>query len=203
MKITKWISFLFITVALASCYPEKERTTEDFDLIGTRFAEQVDFNTYKTYTLRDSVETIYDTAQDKPEYSVETTNLILSTIKTNLMNNGWVEATAGETPDVYIESSIWGDKIKGAAYYPGWNYYGYMGWSNPEWGTPSLGVSYYSFTTETIMMYMIDVKNYPNDDSAPVIMWAGGLNGVLAATNPKIETAINQAFSQSPYLNLK
>lgn len=207
MKLTKWLSFLFLTGLLASCYPEKERTVSDLDLMGTRFADGIDFQSYKTYLLHDSVIIVYDTTEDAPEYPTETANLILNTMKTNLMNYGWIEVTAGDTPDVYIEASSWNSKVVGAVYYPGYGYpgWGYPGWGYPGWGYPGYGTSYYSYTTGTVMMHMVDVKNYPNDDSAPAIMWTGGLNGILTSSNDnaRIENAINQTFIQSPYLNLQ
>ena len=122
------------------------------------------------------------------------------------MNYGWIEAAATDTPDVYIEASSWNSKVVGVTYYPGYGYpgYGYPGWGYPGWGYPSYGTSYYSYTTGTVMMNMLDVKNYAFDDSAPVIMWTGGLNGILSSGSSasRITRDINQAFGQSPYLNL-
>lgn len=202
MKLTKWISFLFITGLLVSCYPEKERTVSDLDLVGTRFSDEIDFSSYATYALTDSVIIVYDSTEDQPTYPAEQAALILSSIKANLNIYGWVEVAPGDTPDVFIEASTWNDKVVGAIYYPG---YGYPGWGYPGygWGYPSYGTSYYSYTTGTVMMHMMDVKTYPFDDSAPIIMWTGGLNGILteSTTNSRIEFSINQAFTQSTYLN--
>ena len=191
---------------MASCYPEKDRSVADLDLVGTRFADDVDFRNYKTYQLYDSVVVIYDTTEEKPDYPLEEATLILNTMKTNLTNYGWVEVQAGDTPDVYIEASTWNSKIVGAIYYPGWGYpgWGYPGWGYPGWGYPGWGTSYYSYTTGTVMMHMMDVKTYPFDDSAPEIMWTGGLNGILtgSSTSSRLEFSINQAFKQSAYLNI-
>lgn len=205
MKLTKWVSFFFIAGLIASCYPEKDRTVADLDLVGTRFADAIDFKSYKTYQLYDSVVIVYDTTEAKPDYPLEEANLILSTMKANLMNYGWIEVTGTDTPDVYIEASTWNSKIVGVTYYPGWGYPGY-GWGYPSygWGYPSYGTSYYSYTTGTVMMHMMDVKNYAFDDSPPTIMWTGGLNGILtsSSTSSRLERSINQAFTQSAYLNI-
>ncbi|MFT4753089.1 MAG: hypothetical protein ACI9GM_001401 [Salibacteraceae bacterium] len=204
MKITKWLSFLCIVGIIASCYPEKDRTIADLDVVGTVFGENIDFQAYKTYILNDSVEILYDSSEGKPDYPVETSNLILSTMNSNLMNMGWIEANPGDTPDVYIEAVSWNSKVVGVSYYPSWGYWGYPSWGYPGWGYPGYGTSYYSYTTGTLMMYITDVKNYPMDDSAPVIMWTGGLNGILSSGSSasRITRDINQAFGQSPYLNL-
>lgn len=205
MKLTKWMSFLFIAGIIASCYPEKDRTIEDFDLVGTRFADNVNFNDYKTYYLYDSVVIVYDTTGDKPDYPKDEANVIISGIRQNMMKYGWVEVARGDTPDVYIEAAVWNNKIVGASYYPGWGYPGW-GW-NPWWGYPGWGVSYYSYTTGTVLMSMMDVKNYDHSDKPAKVIWTGGLNGLVSSSNNnnlnRIEYSVNQAFTQSAYLNKK
>lgn len=206
LKTLKWGALFVMVTFMISCYPEKERTVSDLDLVGTRFADGINFQDYKTYYLYDSLIVIYDTNEDKPDYPEEEANLVLSTMKANLMNYGWVEVAQGDTPDVYIEASTWNSKVVGVVYYPGWGYpgWGYPGWGHPGWGYPGWGTSYYSYTTGTVMMHMLDVKNYPNDDTPPQIMWTGGLNGILTSgsTLSRIEFGVNQAFTQSPYLKL-
>ncbi|UTW66908.1 DUF4136 domain-containing protein [bacterium SCSIO 12643] len=205
MKLTKWMSFLFIAGVIASCYPEKDRTIEDFDLVGTRFADNVNFDDYKTYHLYDSVVIVYDTTEEKPDYPKEEADIIISGIRQNMMNYGWVEVAQGDTPDVYLEAAVWTNKIVGASYYPGWGYPGW-GW-NPWWGYPGWGVSYYSYTTGTVLMSMMDVKNYDYSDKPAQVIWTGGLNGLVSSSNnnnlSRIEYSVNQAFTQSAYLNKK
>lgn len=203
------MSFLFIAGVIASCYPEKDRTIEDFDLVGTRFADNVNFDDYKTFHLYDSVVVVYDTTEDKPDYPQEEADIIISRIRQNMLNYGWVEVAQGDTPDVYLESAVWTSKVVGASYYPGWGYPGW-GWGYPGypgWGYPGWGVSYYSYTTGTVMMYMMDVKNYKYNDQPADVIWTGGLNGLVSSSNnnnlSRIEYSVNQAFTQSAYLNKK
>ena len=210
MKIIKWLSFFFITGLLASCYPEKDRSIEDFDIVGTKFEETADFQSYKTYHLYDSIIVIYDTTEEKPEYPAEAAAIVLDNIKSNLLAYGWIEANATDTPDVYIESATWNSTVQGVTYYPGWGYpgWGYPGYPGyPGWGYPGYGTSYYSYTTGTITISMMDVKNYDFDDSAPMVIWNAGINGVLTSSNSstlsRVDFSVNQAFIQSAYLNIK
>ncbi len=212
MKLLKWISFSMVLGLVVSCYPEKDRTINDYDIIGTRYADDVVFkDNYQTFYLYDSVIIVYDSSKTKPDYPLNEANAILSTMRTNLLNYGWTELTrnqilAGDTPDVYIESSTWNSTVSGAIYYPGYGYPGYgypgYGYGYPWYGG---GVSYYSYTTGTIVMTMQDIKNHDfNDDPAKVI-WNGALNGILNSSSntiSRIEYSINQAFNQSQYLNL-
>ena len=210
MKLTKWLSFLFITGLMASCYPDKDRTIDDFDIVGTKFADNIDFNNYKTYSLYDSLVIIYDTTKKQPDYPKAEADAILSTIKSNLLNYGWIEVSGTDTPDVYLEAATWNSTVHGVVYYPGygypgWGYPGYPGY--PGWGYPGYGSSYYSYTTGTVTINMLDVKNYAFDNSAPLVMWAIGINGVLSGSEANIisrlEFSIDQSFKQSTYLNLK
>ena len=111
MKLTKWLSFLFITSLLASCYPEKERGIEDYDIVGTKFDSDINFKDYKTYRLHDSLIIIYDTTKDEPDYPIESANIILDNIKTNLLAYGWIEAPVADTPDVYLEAATWNSTV--------------------------------------------------------------------------------------------
>ncbi|MGB0805076.1 MAG: DUF4136 domain-containing protein [Salibacteraceae bacterium] len=199
MKTFKWASLILILGVMVSCYPEKDRTIEDYDIVGTKFAEVVDFKDYQTFYLYDSLVVVYDTTGDKPDYPEQEANLTISTIRDNMIDYGWTEVTVRDSADVYIEASTWNSTVYGAIYYPGWGYWwGYPGYP----GYPGWGASYYSYTTGTLMMHMLDVKNYPGDDSPPKILWNGGLNGLLnsQSTLDRIEFSINQAFTQSPYL---
>lgn len=215
MKLLKWISFATVATLIVSCYPEKERSIADFDIVGTQFTDDVVWQDYKTYYLYDSVNIAYDTTEEKPDYPLEEATAILNTMKQNLDDYGWQQLTeaqviAGDTPDVYIESSMWNSTVVGAIYYPGYGYpgygWGYPGWGYPGYGYPGYGTSYYSYSTGTVMMHILDVKNYDFNDTPPLILWEAGVNGILSSSNSgdikRVETAINQAFSQSAYLNI-
>ena len=205
MKIFKWASLMVVISLLVSCYPEKDRSISDFDIVLTNFSDTANFDNYLTYVLSDSLILVYDTTEDKPEYPLEEANAVMSSIRKNMMDYGWIEVTGTDTPDVYIEPTSWNSTITGVVYYPGYGYPGYgypgYGWGYPWYGYGG-GSSYYQYTTGTVMMYMLDVKNYAYDDTPADILWTGGINGVLASGSSisRIEYSINQAFSQSSYL---
>ena len=207
MKILKWTSLMMVFGLLASCYPEKDRTIDDFDLVGTNYDDSKNFGDYKTYYLHDSLILVYDTNEDKPDYPVKEADAVLGKMKENLLNYGWIEVTGTDTPDVYLEATTWNSTVTGAVYYPGYGYPGY-GYPGYGWGYPGYGwggTSYYQYTTGTVVMYMMDVKNYTYADTPPDILWTGGINGVLTSGSSinRIEFSIDQAFKQSAYLNKK
>ena len=129
MKLIKWTTLVVVIGLLSSCYPEKDRTIADFDIVGTHYEDTTNFENYKTYYLHDSVIIIYDSTDDIRDSPVEEANAILSTMKKNLMDYGWVEITdlANDTPDVYLEATTWNSTVTGAVYYPGYPHPGRAG----------------------------------------------------------------------------
>ncbi len=78
-------------------------------------------------------------------------------------------------------------------YYPGWGWGGYYPYYPP--------VSVTSYTTGTLMMNLID-KTEVGANGNPVTQWNAIINGVLTYTYDasRINTGIDKAFDQSPYL---
>lgn len=196
-----------ITLILISCYPNEHNSIDDLDIIGTRYDDKVNFKSYQTFILHDSIVIIYDSTEQKPDYPTAYANVILNKIRASLIAYGWKEELdKAIVPDVYVESSTWTNKVLGAIYYPGYAFPGFPSPGYPSWGYPSYGTSYYSYNTGSIFLHILDVKNYPNDASAPSILWTCGMNGIInnskTQSQARLENAINQAFSQSPYLNI-
>lgn len=208
MKTLKLFSFILVLGLLGSCYPEKDRSIEDFDIVGTNYDDTKDFADYTTYYLHDSLIIIYDTNEDKPDYPSDAAAAVIDGIRNNLNGYGWKEMTPADTvgkkPDVYINPYLWTSKVSGAVYYP--PYYGGYPWypgyypGYPSWG----GASYYSYTTGTILIDMLDIKHPNHDEDTFDILWSAGINGILSSSESnndnRIKFSVDQAFSQSKYL---
>jgi hypothetical protein len=61
-----------------------------------------------------------------------------------------------------------------------------------------------SYQSGTILMTLIKVDNNLGDGEFPDAVWTGAINGLLRSsiTLQRIESLIDQAYDQSPYLNL-
>jgi len=209
MKIMKWTSLLMVFGLLASCYPEKDRTIDDFDIVGTNYDDSKNWDDYKTFYVHDSILLVYDTTEDVPEYPNEAATVILDGIQKNLIAYGWVEitdTTGGIIPDVYITPYVWTSDVSGAIYYPGYPWYGggyYPGYPGyypgyPGWG----GATYYSYTTGTILIDMLDLVHPDTINDQLDILWSAGINGIVSSGSSltRIKFSVDQAFSQSKYL---
>ena len=99
--------------------------------------------------------------------------------------------------DSYNDGPWWG-------YYPGYWYPGYWG---GNWGG---GWYYpypitYSYSTGSLLADMINLKNAPEGQKEKLtVVWNAYISGLLGGSGSlnvnRTTTAINQAFTQSPYL---
>jgi hypothetical protein len=202
---------LFIIPALAGlllsgCYPDSPDYTEVYDLVVTNHDDAFNFNNVHTFAIPDSVveitgDEINDPDGDgKPEFvDPSTGNVIIKALRENLVAYGWTE-TSKDSADVLILPSAM--KSTTIVYYYDYWYYdwwygGYYGWYYPGY-YPSYS---YSYTTGTLFTQMIYPDGVTPDHNMPVI-WTCIVNGLLTGsnTNSRINSTIDQAFEQSPYL---
>ena len=203
----------------ASCYPGGVTSVDQLDVALTAHDDTVNFQSFTTYFLLDSVVHI-DYEDNMADSLLDRSNdaLILMEVRSGIEAMGYVlEPNPDVTqPDVTLlvgaiatENDVffawgwwpwwgWGGGWGGCCYGPGW------GWGWP----PTGGVGRVTYEVGTLMIAMVDPGRPSNPDGpidlAPV-MWLAALNGVLTGSSisqqSRITTLIRQAFDQSPYLN--
>jgi Domain of unknown function (DUF4136) len=206
MKRTLPGALLLAPLLFAGCYPETPDSLDEYDLVYTNHSPDFDFQAATTYSVPDSVVLIEgDLAEGELPNMVDPTfgNVIVNQIRENMNARGWTEVAATEDPDVIILPSAVKTENIDVYYYYG----GYWGWYYPYYGYgwyyPGYYPTYTSYTTGSLIMQM----NVPDDPSAtdniPVV-WVGVINGLLegsdASNLARIENNIDQAFTQSEYL---
>ncbi|WNJ19530.1 DUF4136 domain-containing protein [Pontibacter sp. G13] len=200
----------FALMMVAGCYPGLDRSLTDYDLVGTRYDPDINFDDLISYEIADSVVFIED--GESSELDQRTQDRILDRVNTNMQNLGW---TLDRDPNVAADvvmlvsvvrltnSSWWID-------YPWWGWWGwYPGWP-PGWG-PGWGPGYgwgvpivYTYETGTIVVEMISVNDADENSQTVPLAWAGAGNGLLSnsdqASLDRVLTAIDAMFEQSPIL---
>jgi Domain of unknown function (DUF4136) len=206
---TKLLPFLVLLV-FAGCYPYTPTYTQQYDLILTDHDPNFTFTTRHTYSLPDSIVIVTGDKVDNPNAPLQFVNpatavQIFSAIRTNMNGRGWTEVNRLQGPDVMLMPAVM--QTTYLYYYYDWCYYWYWydpycyGWYYPGYypGTVS------GYSTGTLLVSMVDPKNVTPDQELPVA-WSMVINGLLtgdaSSVTTRITSNINQAFTQSPYLDL-
>ena len=197
---SKSIAFLAtLIVVLSGCYPQGPEYIEDLDVVLTSFEDEYDFSNGTTYALPDRIVKITGnvTEGDDPEFIPDATAaLILVQIEKNMTEMGWQKVEVDADPDVLLTPAAW-ETTTIVYYYDYWSWW--YGGYYPYWGYyPSYATSY---STGTLLMRMID-PDVVGANGNPVVQWAGAINGLLTNTYnaSRVNTGIDRAFDQSPYL---
>jgi hypothetical protein len=205
-----------LLLILAGCYPGGAEYTSDADIVLTNYNDEFNFGAVKTYFMSDSIQHIVEDGEE-PDRTYDT--YIISELEKHFEDRGYErllpEDSTGPAPDVSVviraievtTTTIWA----GYPWYPGWgygwgwykstNYYGYPGYG---WGYPYYPTYVTSYTTGTVSWSLFDPENVDDEGELLYIEWTGAINGLLGSstsnTKTRISNTINQAFTQSPYI---
>lgn len=213
------INFLLASAVVlyvaVSC--QKEPSSGDVDneyLVYTTPSKDVDFSEYSTFDIADSVLVIGQTA--KPYYSKsKNAQALVDAFKSNMESLGYTYAPSSPSAQLglqvtYIEHTERYVQYNTDPYwwldYPGYWPAGYWGnWTGWYYPYPVT----YSYTTNALIADMVDLTPVVTaDDSKPLtIVWSSYIGGPAGASIyadvQRMKVAIDQAFDQSPYLDLE
>jgi hypothetical protein len=200
------LAFLLVPLLLLSCYPGEITNIEELDTVGTVYDPNVDYSQYNTYVMPDSVEVIdeRDNPGTTPPISDALQALMLQTIEDRLADLGYsrLDSTQVAMADVGVAVGIiLSDELYVSIGYPGWG----CGWYDPFWPCwgyyPPVSTAY-RYESGTVFIDMLDFATAASDTVS--VVWQAGLNGLASSKSSvnedRIVKGINQAFSQSPYL---
>lgn len=197
-KIALYLSVLGLI--LTSCYPDPVIYTEDLDMVYTDYDNGFSFTSMQTYAMPDSIVKVVSeiSSPEDLEFIEEPYNTqILKAIADNMTAMGYQRVENPEEADLVLLPAAWSNTTVVYWYdYWCWYYYYYCGsgYYPPYYNTTT-------YTTGTLVMGLV----YSGDDHIEAEkVWAGAVNGVLTGSNnvDRAVKGINQAFSQSPYLNI-
>lgn len=205
-KILKHGSVLTIALyILAGCYPKGPEYYSDLDLTVTDFDAQYGFGDQKLYWMADTVE--YITNIKDSELDPTDVQKLLQEIETNFTSRGYerLEVSNPDDAEFVITVSVIASENTGIGWVPGYPcYWGcWGGYYPPYWG----GYYSYSYTTGSVITNWWDPQDSPvlsnNEDLQP-IHWVATFNGMLSSSEQnnkdRIAFSVNQAFTQSPYI---
>ena len=192
---------------LAGCYPHSAEYVDEYNLVYTNYSTKFDFKAHQTYALPDSVMKITGSVWNggQIQYVDQLAgDAILNRIRQNMDSRGWTEDVEANSPDVILLPSAITTTTIDYYYggYWGWYYPGYSpggGWYYPGYYPATLT----SYTSGTLMIQMTDPNEISSTHDRPV-EWLALVNGLLEGSSStllnSINTTVDQAFTQSPYL---
>ncbi len=206
LALTLFIAGLLTT----SCYKDYGMETKDYDIVAAFYDKEADFSAYKTYFMPDTVLHIVKEGEED-NITRKFDRQMLDQVDVNMETLGYqkIETPSEDVkPDLFMvilattteHSYIWYDYpwYPGYPIYPG--YPGYPGWWYPwypVWGTSS-------YSTGTVVIAMVDAEQSDPDKEKYKAVWSGAINGLLGDSEANIRhrltSAINEAFTLSPYL---
>jgi hypothetical protein len=199
------VLFIISMFALWGCYPHGPDYVEEMDVVLTSHKDY-DFASKATYAMPDKIVKVTGNLLEGEDPSFipdATAQKILARIETNMSTLGWQRVAISANPDLLLAPASW-ETTTVYYWYDYWYYWWggyYPGWG---WGGYYPPVYYDSYTTGTLLMTLID-KNVLGANGNPVTQWSGAVSGIMTGTYDatRMNTAIDKAFTQSPYLNTK
>ena len=204
----KMLATAAAVVFMTSCATDPgldSRLAEDLVDI-TKYDVKTDFTQFKTFSIVDSVSVIYD--NDSSKVLNSQAQALLNQIVGDMQSRGYtiVDRKTGN-PNLGINVGV--VKITNVSYYyPGW-YWDY-GYYNPAyWGYPSYEYwyPYYppevtSYSTGTVIIDMVDLKNAPLHNNKIYVVWVAIIRGLMTGyhTTQDVLDNVDQCFAQTPQI---
>jgi len=213
LRLCALLSVAVVTGAfLWSCSPDSGlNAISDYDVVVTTYVPGADYGGIRTYVVPDTVALIIDPDDAYPDtIGRDLEVLILSKVAEQLDLLGYEAGpdTGSTPPDILVPVAVTTTEYSGTywEYYPGWgHYYPWWGWGG--WGYWYPYPVSYTYSTGTIFIDMLDLRNADPEEELVPVVWNEAFNGLLGDTphgrDERIVAGIEQAFTQSPYLGAK
>ena len=199
-----------VILSAVACHKEPYTDSDNEYLVYTTPGKDVNFTSYRTFDLADSL-LIIGQSKD-PQYSQSDNSLaLIQQVRTGMENMGYIYTPDNPDADLGIQLTFVVKTERYVQYYndPYWwlDYPGY--WPSGFWGNWT-GFYYpypvsYTYTTNALIVDMVDLTTEEKADEPLEVIWTsyiGGPASVYADDNvARMKQAIDQAFAQSPYLD--
>ena len=200
-----------VALLVAACEktPDTGKLDDDY-LVYTDYDAETDFAKFTTFYVPDSV-LIIDNSSNKPKflYGTPASELIIANYVKGMEQAGYVRTFDKANADLGMQVSYVEDTYSFRYYnnYPWW--YGYPWyWSFGYWG--NWGGWYwpysitYSYSTGSVLGELVDLTLPESTSKQLKVVWSSYISGLLnndgTLNTTEVKQAIEQAFSQSPYL---
>lgn len=210
----KIFPFFLLLLLLVSCQkdPDTSKLSDEY-VVYTDHSKDVNFGTFTTFYIPDSVMVIGN--NEKPEFwNALETDEVVTTLVSGMNARGFERVADKDFADLGIQVSF----VKSVNYFTNYNtspywWWGYPGysWWYDYWGSSWNGWYYpypiiYSYSVGSLLVEIVDLKaaSTTSSNSKLPVLWTAYMTGLLYGSdqiNAKLAVrAIEQAFVQSPYI---
>lgn len=213
------VAVLGAILLASACYPgDGVSNVQDMDVVLTIHDKAVDFSSFSTFAMPDSVVHVAgDDDSNTIDLPRDYDEMILDLVAENMAEAGYLREMDPENNGADLILLVGAVGVERTSYwygggcywtcwgwYPGWGYPGYPGYG-PGWGwgyPPYIGST--KFDQGAIILTLVDPNGDTTGANKVPVIWGASGSGVLSgegSAGPRITNAINQMFSQSPYLS--
>ena len=189
---------LFLGIVGCEPQPDDLKLFDEY-VVSTNYDKTANFNAFGTYVIKtDTIGLISNNINDDTIIvGTKYARPVVQQVKSNLNTRGYTQVDIDESPDLAINIYIVKNINIYQQYNPGFYYPSYSGYYNYYYG-PS--VSTYAYNTGALVVEMVDLKNTTSGNRK--IIWNAQMGDVYSSIDLIKQSidAIDQAFTQSPYV---
>jgi hypothetical protein len=207
MRIVAILFFCVLMLAGCNLEPQLGELVKDmvvqtvYDQASVNDSQNI-FTTYSTFTIREDtlgfVSTRYSNTYITDGPSDDFVKPVSRLVRDSVIASGFTKVAPTANPDfavnvLVLDNFNFFQTITYPGFYPG--YYGYYGYYYPF-------VSTYYSSYGTLVIEIVDVKNYAANGNKYKVIWKAYMGDLYATVDLKGKTleAVAQAFKQSPYI---
>jgi len=200
------LSAFVMSALLSSCVrePLNDLTEDESRIYITNYDTSVNYGTYKTFSIADSVAVIQNNQLQSHQRS-QTDAQFIAAVAAALQQRGFTRVNHDQNPDLGVAISRIVNTTTGVVSYTDYGGYYDTYWDPYYWGSP--GYDYYFPTyygvyqvNETALSIdILDLKNKATNNAIRGI-WSGLIRGTGIFRNENVSTQVMALFDQSPYL---
>jgi hypothetical protein len=206
-RMIGWVVLAFAGLAtVSSCTkdPMNNLSEEESRIYITNRDSSVNFGSYRTYSIADSVSVINNNSF-AGQQATPADLQALAAVRSALESRGYVRVDRSQSPDLGVNvSRMYNTTTNVVDLYDYWG--GYGGYYDPYyWGYGGYGYGYpssYGLVESTEAMLSVDLLDLKNASAYRTIrvIWNGLIRGSGTFGSSAITSGIQALFEQSPYL---
>ena len=202
VRNTMAIAALAVTFGVSSCRKDavSQLSDEESRIYITNRDSAVNFQSYKTYSISDSVLVVDGSNAGKQQNNTDIA--FVTAFKAEMQARGYSLVNKDAAPDLGIQISRIIRTSTGLVSYPDyWGYWDSYYWGFPGYGygNPYWGVATYQIREGMLSFDMVDLKHAASSNQLKVV-WNGMIRGSGIFNANTAASQVQQLFGQSTYL---